>query len=89
MLLSRLYHHISSSPPIMTRLYSKGRILGHQRGKHVSHPRTSLIKIDNVDSSKDAQFYCGKVRLPIEAESRGIGGWVVAGWESGSMCGYV
>ncbi|CAO1617688.1 unnamed protein product [Jaminaea pallidilutea] len=44
----------------MTRLYSKGRILGHQRGKHVSHPRTSLIKIDNVDSSKDAQFYCGK-----------------------------
>lgn len=77
LLLSRLYHHISSSSPIMTRLYSKGRILGHQRGKHVSHPRTSLIKIDNVDSSKDAQFYCGKVRLP-RGRSRGIGGWTLA-----------
>ncbi|CAO1637207.1 unnamed protein product [Parajaminaea phylloscopi] len=44
----------------MTRLYSKGRVLGHQRGKHVSHPRTSLLKIENVDSSADAQFYCGK-----------------------------
>ncbi|PWN29104.1 ribosomal protein L35Ae [Jaminaea rosea] len=44
----------------MTRLYAKGRIMGHQRGKHVSHPRTSLIKIDNVDSPQDAQFYLGK-----------------------------
>lgn len=47
----------------MTRLYSKGRVLGHQRGKHVSHPRTSLLKIENVDSSADAQFYCGKVSV--------------------------
>lgn len=56
----------------MTRLYSKARILGHQRSKHVSHPKTSLIKIDNVDSPEDAQFYLGKVsgRLPTRARVR-------------------
>lgn len=47
---------------IQTRLYSKGRILGHRRSKHLSHPNVSLIKIEGVESSKDAQFYLGKVR---------------------------
>lgn len=46
---------------IQTRLYSKGRILGHRRGKRNSHPNVSLIKIEGVESSKDAQFYLGKV----------------------------
>lgn len=50
----------------MTRLYSKGRLLGHTRSKHVSKPKTSLIKIDNVDSTKDAQFYLGKVGVRLE-----------------------
>ncbi|WFD20254.1 60S ribosomal protein L33A [Malassezia caprae] len=44
----------------MTRLYSKGRILGHRRSKHLSHPNVSLIKIEGVENSKDAQFYLGK-----------------------------
>lgn len=58
----------------MTRLYSKARILGHQRSKHVSHPKTSLIKIDNVDSPEDAQFYLGKVSscLPPRGRTRAI-----------------
>lgn len=57
----------SHSPPTtsrhtMTRLYSKGRIMGHQRGKSNSHPATSLIKIEGVENNKDAKFYEGKVR---------------------------
>ncbi|PWN93686.1 60S ribosomal protein L33-A-like protein, partial [Acaromyces ingoldii] len=43
-----------------TRLYTKGRIQGHQRGKHNSHPHTTLIKIEGVENQKDAQFYLGK-----------------------------
>lgn len=48
-----------------TRLYSKGRILGHRRSKHLSHPNVSLIKIEGVENAKDAQFYLGKVRVPL------------------------
>lgn len=44
----------------MTRLYVKGRIQGHQRGKHVSHPHTSLVQIDGVHSQSEADFYLGK-----------------------------
>ncbi|CAO1637791.1 unnamed protein product [Sympodiomycopsis kandeliae] len=44
----------------MSRLYNKARVLGHTRSKHVSKPSNTLIKIDNVDSTKDAQFYLGK-----------------------------
>lgn len=46
-----------------TRLYSKGRIMGHQRGKRNSHPGTTLVRIEGVESTKDAQFYLGKVRI--------------------------
>ncbi|WFD29015.1 60S ribosomal protein L33A [Malassezia sp. CBS 17886] len=44
----------------MTRLYSKGRIMGHKRGKRNTHPNTTLVKIEGVESSDDAQFYLGK-----------------------------
>ena len=44
-----------------TRLYSKGRIMGHQRGKRNTYPKTTLVRIEGVDSTKDAQFYLGKV----------------------------
>jgi len=43
-----------------TRLYSKGRILGHKRGKRNSRPNTSLIQIEGVTNPQDAQFYLGK-----------------------------
>ncbi|KAJ3514752.1 hypothetical protein NLJ89_g2189 [Agrocybe chaxingu] len=43
-----------------TRLYSKGRVLGHKRAKRNSRPNTSLIQIEGVANKEDAQFYLGK-----------------------------
>jgi len=43
-----------------TRLYSKGRVLGHKRGKRNSRPNTSLVQIEGVASKDEAQFYLGK-----------------------------
>ncbi|TCD65835.1 60S ribosomal protein L33A [Steccherinum ochraceum] len=43
-----------------TRLYSKGRILGHKRAKRNSRPNTSLVQIEGVATKEDAQFYLGK-----------------------------
>ncbi|KAF8586463.1 hypothetical protein K439DRAFT_1340973 [Ramaria rubella] len=42
------------------RLYSKGRVLGHKRGKRNTRPNTSLIQIEGVSNKEDAQFYLGK-----------------------------
>ena len=44
------------------RLYSKGRILGHKRGKRNTRPNTSLLQIEGVSNKEEAQFYLGKVR---------------------------
>ncbi|ELU44255.1 ribosomal l35Ae domain-containing protein [Rhizoctonia solani AG-1 IA] len=43
-----------------TRLYTKGRILGHKRGKRNTRPNTSLIQIEGVSNKDEAQFYLGK-----------------------------
>jgi len=43
-----------------TRLYSKGRVLGHKRAKRNSTPNTSLLQIEGVGSKEEAQFYLGK-----------------------------
>ncbi|KAH6913916.1 60S ribosomal protein L33-A-like protein [Coprinopsis sp. MPI-PUGE-AT-0042] len=43
-----------------TRLYSKGRVLGHKRAKRNSRPNTSLIQIEGVSNKEEAQFYLGK-----------------------------
>ncbi|KAF8070728.1 ribosomal protein L35A [Lyophyllum atratum] len=43
-----------------TRLYSKGRVLGHKRAKRNTRPNTSLIQIEGVATKEDAQFYLGK-----------------------------
>eukprot|EP00927_Polykrikos_kofoidii_P009304 TRINITY_DN1387_c0_g1_i1.p1 TRINITY_DN1387_c0_g1~~TRINITY_DN1387_c0_g1_i1.p1 ORF type:complete len:148 (-),score=17.83 TRINITY_DN1387_c0_g1_i1:155-535(-) len=42
------------------RLYCKGVILGYKRSKVNQYPNCSLLKIDGVRTSSDAQFYCGK-----------------------------
>jgi hypothetical protein len=49
------------STSYLYRLYSKGRVLGHKRGKRNTRPNTSLIQIDGVSTKEDAQFYLGKV----------------------------
>merc|ERR1712130_194176 len=44
----------------MTRLYCKGRIMTHRHGKRTMHPNVTLLKIEGVETTKDAQFYLGK-----------------------------
>lgn len=41
-------------------LYSKGRVLGYERGKHTQNPNYSLIKLEGVQNTEDAKFYLGK-----------------------------
>ena len=33
----------------------------HRRGKRTMHPNVTLLKIEGVETKKDAQFYLGKV----------------------------
>ncbi|GKT42369.1 60S ribosomal protein L33-A [Colletotrichum spaethianum] len=39
---------------------SRGRHLSYQRSRHVTHSKTSLIKIEGVDDTNAANFYLGK-----------------------------
>ncbi|TDL23836.1 60S ribosomal protein L33-A-like protein [Rickenella mellea] len=43
-----------------TRLYTKGRVLGHKRAKRNSRPNTSLVQVEGVANKEEAQFYLGK-----------------------------
>lgn len=38
----------------------RGKHISFQRGKHTLNPKTSLIKIEGVDTPKSAEFYNGK-----------------------------
>lgn len=58
--------------PVLSRLYSKGRVLGHKRGKRNSTPNTSLIQIEGVATKEDAQFYLGKVRTSQRPSTRAV-----------------
>ncbi|KAK4687687.1 large subunit ribosomal protein L35Ae, partial [Tremellales sp. Uapishka_1] len=57
-----------------TRLYSKGRILGHKRGKRNSRPNQSLVAIEGVDSSDAAKHYLGKRIAYVYKAKREING---------------
>lgn len=35
--------------------------MSHRRGKRTMHPNVTLLKIECVETTKDAQFYLGKV----------------------------
>ena len=49
----------------MLRLYAKGRIQGHKRGKRNQKPNTSLLNVEGCANKEEAQFYLGKVRSSI------------------------
>jgi len=57
-----------------TRLYSKGRVLGHKRGKRNTRPNTSLLQIEGVTNKEDAQFYLGKRVAYVYRAKRAIAG---------------
>jgi len=57
-----------------TRLYSKGRVLGHKRGKRNTRPNTSLVQIEGVSTKEDAQFYLGKRVAYVYRAKREIAG---------------
>ncbi|EJT45694.1 60s ribosomal protein l33-b [Trichosporon asahii var. asahii CBS 8904] len=57
-----------------TRLYQKGRILGHKRGKRNSRPNQSLVQIDGVDSKEAARSYLGKRIAYVYKAKREING---------------
>ncbi|KAJ4286305.1 60S ribosomal protein L33B [Kalmusia sp. IMI 367209] len=42
------------------RLYVKGRHLGYQRGKRNTNPNVSLLALEGVGSTEEAEFYLGK-----------------------------
>ena len=35
--------------------------MSHRRGKRTMHPNVTLVKIEGVENTMDAQFYLGKV----------------------------
>ncbi|EMD70123.1 hypothetical protein COCC4DRAFT_135833 [Bipolaris maydis ATCC 48331] len=42
------------------RLYVKGRHVSYQRSKRNSNPNISLLQLEGVESTKDAEWYLGK-----------------------------
>ncbi|KAF2253666.1 ribosomal protein L35Ae [Trematosphaeria pertusa] len=42
------------------RLYVKGKHISYQRGKRNTTPGTSLLKLEGVDNTEAANWYCGK-----------------------------
>ncbi|ODO01462.1 hypothetical protein I350_06282 [Cryptococcus amylolentus CBS 6273] len=56
------------------RLYTKGRIIGHKRGKRNSRPNQSLVQVEGVDSAEAARAYLGKRVAYVYKAKREING---------------
>ncbi|KAG2197230.1 ribosomal protein L35A [Mucor mucedo] len=56
------------------RLYSKGRVLGFERAMRTQNPNVSLIQVEGVQTTKDAQFYLGKRIAYVYRAQREING---------------
>lgn len=72
-LCSKLAHY-AYAELLISRLYSKGRVLGHKRGKRNSRPNTSLIQIEGVATKEEAQFYLGKRIAYVYRAKREVNG---------------
>ncbi|KAL9548003.1 60S ribosomal protein L33A [Mucor atramentarius] len=55
-------------------LYSKGRVLGFERAKRTQNPNISLIQVEGVQTTKDAQFYLGKRVAYVYRAQREVNG---------------
>jgi large subunit ribosomal protein L35Ae len=55
-------------------LYSKGRVLGYERAMRNQNPNTSLIQVEGVQTTKDAQFYLGKRIAYVYRAKREVNG---------------
>ena len=58
----------------MHSLYSKGRVLGFERAKRTQNPNVSLIQVEGVQTTKDAQFYLGKRVAYVYRAQREVNG---------------
>ncbi|PGH14890.1 60S ribosomal protein L33-A [Helicocarpus griseus UAMH5409] len=59
----RYFTGVASTIPNLRKLIAVdvgGRHLSYQRGKRITNPNTSLIKLEGVEDSKAASFYLGK-----------------------------
>ncbi|KAG1459891.1 hypothetical protein G6F56_006062 [Rhizopus delemar] len=59
---------------ISSSLYSKGRVLGYERAKRTQNPNVSLIQVEGVQTTKDAQFYLGKRVAYVYRAQREVNG---------------
>ena len=55
------------------RLFVEGAILGYKRGQRNQYEEVSLVKIKNVDTKEDAEFYCGK-KIAFVTKAKGATG---------------
>ncbi|KAJ3210547.1 60S ribosomal protein L35a-1 [Dinochytrium kinnereticum] len=56
------------------RLYAKGRVLGFRRSKRNTKEHTSLLQIENVNTTEDSTFYHGKRVAYVYRAKREVNG---------------
>ena len=59
---------VKGKPP---RLYVKATFLGYRRGKSVQNENIVLVKIEGLNSKKEAHYYLGKRLVYIYKTKRG------------------
>jgi len=52
----------------------RGKHISYQRGKRNTTPGTSLLKLEGVDNTESAQWYCGKRVAYVYRAQRSVRG---------------